>query len=68
MRNEVKSGSEMGNQLNELMQKGLLVPNEFVLDMLKEAILAKAADSKGFLIDGYPREVNQGISFEAQVC
>ena len=40
---------------------------EIVLEMLKEAILAKAPTSKGFLIDGYPRDLKQGQSFEDQV-
>ena len=67
LRDEVKSGSERGKQLNELMQKGILVPNQLVLDMLKDAMLAKVSSSKGFLIDGYPRQVDQGLEFEKQV-
>lgn len=38
-----------------------------VLQLLKEAMLAKASTSKGFLIDGYPREMDQGIRFEKEV-
>lgn len=38
-----------------------------VLDMIKEAMIAKADVSKGFLIDGYPREVKQGEEFEKKV-
>lgn len=38
-----------------------------VLDMLKDAMIAKADVSKGFLIDGYPREVKQGQEFEKKV-
>ena len=53
--------------LNELMQKGQLVSNQIVLDMIKDAMRAKAATSKGFLIDGYPRQVDQGLEFEKQV-
>jgi len=30
-----------------------------VLDLLAEAMIAKIAGSKGYLIDGYPREVAQ---------
>jgi hypothetical protein len=40
---------------------------ETVLDMLREAMLAKVDSSKGFLIDGYPREVQQGEEFERRV-
>lgn len=38
-----------------------------VLDLLTEAMLAKLAGSKGFLIDGYPREVSQGQEFEKEI-
>jgi adenylate kinase len=67
LREEVKSGSERGKQLNELMQKGLLVSNQTVLDMIKDAMLKNIETSKGFLIDGYPRQMDQGLEFEKQV-
>ena len=38
-----------------------------VLDLLAEAMLAKVSGSKGFLIDGYPREVSQGQEFEKEI-
>lgn len=42
-------------------------PQDTVLDMLRDAMVAKADVSKGFLIDGYPREVKQGEEFEKKV-
>ena len=39
-----------------------------MLKLLRDNMLAKAATSKGFLIDGYPREMEQGTRFEAEVC
>lgn len=68
LRDEVASGSERGKQLTQIMEKGDLVPLETVLTLLKEAMLKKAATSKGFLIDGYPRELDQGKRFEADVA
>lgn len=38
-----------------------------MLEMLRDAMIAKADVSKGFLIDGYPREVKQGEEFEKKV-
>ncbi|KPP71566.1 adenylate kinase isoenzyme 5-like, partial [Scleropages formosus] len=67
LRAEVDSGSERGKQLSAIMQKGELVPLDTVLDMLKDAMIAKADVSKGFLIDGYPREVKQGEEFEKKI-
>ena len=67
LRAEVASGSERGNKLNEIMKKGALVPNKVVLNMIKEAMLAQVATSNGFLIDGYPRKVEQGVEFERDI-
>jgi adenylate kinase len=68
LRDEVTSGSERGKHLTQIMERGELVPLETVLTLLKEAMLKKAATSKGFLIDGYPRELDQGKRFEADVA
>lgn len=40
---------------------------EVVLDLLKENMVKNADKSKGFLIDGYPREVPQAKKFEEMV-
>ncbi|KAK6754861.1 hypothetical protein RB195_013688 [Necator americanus] len=68
LRDEVKSGSPRGTQLTKIMEAGELVPLEVVLDLIKEAMLKEVAKgSKGFLIDGYPREVKQGEQFENEI-
>ncbi|KAM6169981.1 adenylate kinase isoenzyme 1 [Rhynchocyon petersi] len=67
LRAEVSSGSARGKMLSEIMEKGQLVPLETVLDMLRDAMVAKVETSKGFLIDGYPREVKQGEEFERRI-
>merc|ERR1712108_53192 len=68
LREEVASGSERGKTLNAMMEKCDLVPLFVVLDLLAEAMLGKLSGSKGFLIDGYPREVSQGEEFEKEIC
>ncbi|EFA03917.1 adenylate kinase isoenzyme 1 isoform X2 [Tribolium castaneum] len=68
LRNEVASGSPRGKELTAIMERGELVPMEVVLDLLKEAILKCLPSSKGFLIDGYPREKEQGIMFEQKIA
>ena len=37
------------------------------MTLLSEAMMKAAATSKGYLIDGYPRELDQGTRFEAEV-
>ena len=39
-----------------------------MLDLLAEAMIKKLGGSKGFLIDGYPREVAQGEEFEKAIA
>merc|ERR1712204_88171 len=68
LREEVKSGSDRGKTLNAMMERGDLVPLFVVLDLLAEAMLAALSGSKGFLIDGYPREIAQGEEFEKEIC
>ncbi|KAK8726234.1 hypothetical protein OTU49_010443 [Cherax quadricarinatus] len=67
LREEVSSGSERGKTLNAIMEKGDLVPLEVVLDLLAEAMVKRVSTSKGFLIDGYPREQAQGVQFEQRI-
>ncbi|XP_052093470.1 adenylate kinase isoenzyme 5-like isoform X2 [Mytilus californianus] len=67
LRAEVASGSEQGKKLTEIMEKGELVPLETVLMLLKDNMIARAATSRGFLIDGYPRQMEQGVRFEDEV-
>lgn len=67
LRAEVASGSEKGKELSAIMKKGELVPLEVVLALIKENMI-KSKDAKGFLIDGYPREVDQGIKFEQSIA
>lgn len=41
---------------------------QIVLDLLREAIEKSLPTAKGFLIDGYPREKEQGIQFEKTIA
>merc|ERR1712050_670815 len=68
LREGVASGSERGKNLTAIMESGQLVPLATVLDLLAEAMIAKLGGSKGFLIDGYPREVAQGEEFEKAIA
>ncbi|XP_057341114.1 adenylate kinase isoenzyme 1 [Microplitis mediator] len=71
LREEVASGSSRGASLQELMSKGLFVPTDVVLSLIKERMDKARQDGStktGFLIDGYPRELEQGLQFEKDVC
>lgn len=68
LREEVASGTPRGSQLQELMSQGLFVPSDVVLALIKERInKGKEENVPGFLIDGYPRELGQGLDFEKEI-
>ncbi|XP_037913187.1 adenylate kinase isoenzyme 1 isoform X2 [Hermetia illucens] len=68
LRAEVASGSDKGKELKEIMSKGALVSNDDVLQILERAMVKVSDSANGFLIDGYPREKDQGTAFEKYVA
>lgn len=62
---EVPSGSEVGQQCQEIMKEGKLMPTEVTLGLIKKAMAQ--AEQKTFIIDCFPRAVDQGGAFEAAI-
>ncbi|XP_038267907.2 adenylate kinase isoenzyme 5 [Dermochelys coriacea] len=67
LRHELTSSSERSKLIKDSMECGELVPGDIVLALLKEAMIASLGDTKGFLIDGYPRDLKQGEEFECKI-
>lgn len=57
-RSAIKDGTEMGIKAKEYMDKGELVPDFVVVGMVKER-LTQPDSARGFLLDGFPRNVVQ---------
>lgn len=57
-RRHIKEGTEFGKKAQEYMNKGELVPDDLVLE-IAEARLTEEDCKNGFLLDGFPRTVNQ---------
>uniref|UniRef100_A0A224XKK9 adenylate kinase n=1 Tax=Panstrongylus lignarius TaxID=156445 RepID=A0A224XKK9_9HEMI len=64
LRADVASGSDRGKALEQVMKEGQLVSSKVVMGLLAERMLMELIKSKGYLIDGYPRELAQGEQFE----
>ncbi|KAG0171106.1 bifunctional uridylate/adenylate kinase [Apophysomyces sp. BC1034] len=65
-----REGSKYGELINHYIREGLIVPMEVTIALLEQAMRdAMAADSKAtrFLIDGFPRKMDQAIKFEEVV-
>ena len=57
-RENIKNGTEFGKKAQEYMNKGELVPDELVIDLATDRLLADDCKN-GFLLDGFPRTVYQ---------
>lgn len=58
-----KNETELGKRVKEIMNNGMLVPDEITIAMLKEE-LDKNPGAKGFLFDGFPRTVPQAEALD----
>ena len=54
----MKEDSELGKTVKGYVEKGMLVPDNVVVEVLKKR-LSKVPKEKGFLLDGYPRTLDQ---------
>ena len=63
-RENIKTGTELGKKAKSYMDKGLLVPDELVIEIVKDR-LTKDDVKEGFLLDGFPRTVAQAVALDA---
>lgn len=62
-RKNIKENTDLGRKAKEYMDKGLLVPDELVVELVADRL--KQEDVKdGFLLDGFPRTENQAQALD----
>lgn len=57
LRKEIDKGGELGKEIAAAIDKGNLVPDDLMFDILLKKI--RNTDSKGFIFDGFPRTLEQ---------
>ena len=57
-RENIKNGTELGKKAKSYMDQGLLVPDELTCDLVTDRI-GQDDCKKGFILDGFPRTINQ---------
>lgn len=60
------SGSDIGRRAKEFMDKGNLVPDEMVIEIVAERISEPDCEN-GFILDGFPRTVPQAEALDAML-
>ena len=63
LRDEVKSQSELGKSAKSIMDRGDLVSDKIIIAMIKKRIQMLDCNN-GFILDGFPRTLNQAIELE----
>ncbi|HCO96542.1 MAG TPA: adenylate kinase [Phycisphaerales bacterium] len=62
LRQERAESTELGKKAQSYMDSGALVPDEIIIEMMAKAIEKAPAD--GFILDGFPRTVNQAVELD----
>ena len=60
----VRSGSEAGQQAKKAMDKGELIPDDVVIGVVRERLGHDDAGSRGFVLEGFPRNVAQAEALD----
>lgn len=63
-RENIKNNTELGKKAKSYMDKGLLVPDDLVIELVEDR-LNKEDAKEGFLLDGFPRTVAQAVSLDS---
>ena len=58
-RYNLKEGTDLGKKAKEFMDKGALVPDDVVIDMVKDRLNQEDVKKEGFILDGFPRTLPQ---------
>ena len=63
LRQSVKDQTELGKKAQEIMNRGDLVPDDIMIGIIQDR-LHKPDCEKGFILDGFPRTVNQAVALD----
>jgi adenylate kinase len=66
LRRERADGTKLGKQAQSYMDAGTLVPDDLIVQMMSRAV--RKAGSSGYVLDGFPRTVNQAQALEESLA
>jgi adenylate kinase len=63
LRGAITAGSELGQKVKSIVESGALVPDELVIDVIRDR-LAQSDTQNGFVLDGFPRTLGQAEALD----
>ncbi len=63
LREEIKSGSDLGDAVKSIMERGDLISDEIIMSMIEKRITSEDCKN-GFILDGFPRTYKQAVNLD----
>ncbi len=64
LRHAVENGTKLGLAAKETVEAGKLVSDEIMIGIIEEELASGEMRDKGFILDGFPRTLNQAVQLE----
>lgn len=64
LRKQIKEGTELGKIADSYISKGHLIPDDLMIDILRQELKSLPKESKGVIFDGFPRTIPQALELE----
>ena len=65
LRGAVREGTELGLMAKKIMDDGGLVGNDVMIGLVRQRLGAADADTRGYILDGFPRTIDQADALDA---
>lgn len=63
LRKSIENKTDLGNKAKSFMEQGKLVPDDLMIELIRE-LFSKENFTEKWLMDGFPRTVNQAVAFD----
>lgn len=67
LRKQIKEGTELGKIADSYISKGHLIPDDLMIDILRQELKEEKSGSKGVIFDGFPRTIPQAEALEVML-
>ena len=64
LRKQIKEGTELGKIADSYISKGHLIPDDLMIDILRQELKGLPKECKGVIFDGFPRTIPQAVELE----
>lgn len=64
LRKQIKEGTELGKIADSYISKGHLIPDDLMVDILRQELKGLPKECKGVIFDGFPRTIPQAVELE----